>query len=272
MAGPAIRYLIFDIESVADRELIKRLRYADEPIDATAALARYRAELEEKYETDFVPYTYQVPVSVVVAKVTSDFRLDDVTLLDEPEFRSHVIVENFWRGWEMYRRPTLVSFGGRSFDLPMLELAAFRFGLSVPGWFDSSVKHFEQPRNRYNVDAHLDLLELLNNFGTSRFTGGLYLAANLIGKPGKMEVQAHKIQDLYDQGRLNEINDNCRYDVLDTYFVFLRTRVVVGQITLAQEQDLIAEAREWLTRRAEENPAYGLYLEKWGDWPNPWRG
>ena len=266
----AVRYLIFDIESVADRDLIKRLRYADEPIDATEALGRYRAELEEKYESDFVPYTYQVPVSVAVAKVTADFRLADVTLLDEPEFRPHVITENFWRGWEMYRRPTLVSFNGRSFDLPVLELAAFRYGISVPGWFDSSARHFEQRRNRYNVESHLDLLELLTNFGTSRFTGGLYLAANLIGKPGKMEVQAHKIQDLYDAGRLDEINDNCRYDVLDTYFVFLRTRVLVGQISLGQEQELIAEARQWLTVQADGNDAYRLYLEKWGNWPNPW--
>ncbi|MGW8257320.1 MAG: hypothetical protein ACWGMZ_07550, partial [Thermoguttaceae bacterium] len=37
-----------------------------------------------------------------------------------------------------YRRPTLVSFNGRGFDLPLLELAAFRFGISVPGWFQDT--------------------------------------------------------------------------------------------------------------------------------------
>ena len=34
------------------------------------------------------------------------------------------------------------------------------------------------------------------------------------------------VQDMYDAGRLAEINDYCRCDVLDTYFVFLRTRVL----------------------------------------------
>ena len=35
-----------------------------------------------------------------------------------------------------------------------------------------------------------------------------------------------------NRGKLAEINNYCRCDVLDTYFVFLRTRVLVGQLTL----------------------------------------
>ena len=108
--------------------------------------------------------------------------------------------------------------------MPLLELAAFRYGLSVPAWFRSDGKSFDHARNRYNTKAHIDLCELLTNFGSTRFTGGLNLAANLIGKPGKMDVEGHMVQDMYDAGRLAEINDYCRCDVLDTYFVFLRTR------------------------------------------------
>ena len=166
----------------------------------------------------------------------ADFRLIDLVVLDEPEFRPHVITENFWRGWEKYRRPTLVSFNGRGFDLPLLELAAFRYGVSLPAWFNVGGKSFEQPRNRYNPQSHVDLCELLTNFGSTRFTGGLNLAANLLGKPGKMDVQGDMVQDMYDAGRLAEINDYCRCDVLDTYFVFLRTRVLVGQLSLDAEQ------------------------------------
>ena len=76
--------------------------------------------------------------------MSADYRLLDVSVLDEPQFRPHVITEHFWRGWEKYRRPTLVSFNGRTFDLPLLELAAFRYGLSVPGWFNVTAKSFEQ--------------------------------------------------------------------------------------------------------------------------------
>ena len=131
-----------------------------------------------------------------------------------------------------------------------MELSAFRFGLSIPGWFNLEAKTFEQHRNRYNLDAHFDLQELLTNFGSSRFTGGLNLAANLLGKPGKMEVEGHMVQDLFEAGKLAEINDYCRCDVLDTYFVFLRTRVLLGEITLADEQQLISGAKQWLTEKA----------------------
>ena len=197
-----IRYLVFDTESVADAELVAKLKYAGEGLSPAEAVRRYRDELLEKYESDFVPYSFQMPVSVVVGKVTADFRLEDIVVLDEPQFRPHVITENFWRGWEAYRRPTLVSFNGRGFDLPLMELAAFRYGVSVPGWFQATGKSFDQPRSRYNTTAHIDLCELLTNFGSTRFTGGLNLAANLLGKPGKMDVQGDMVQDMFDAGRL----------------------------------------------------------------------
>lgn len=270
MPAADVRYLVFDVESVADPPLIAKLQYAGQNLGGDEALRRYRAELLEKYDSDFIPYTFQIPISVVVAKLAADFRLIDVVVLDEPEFRPHVITENFWRGWEAYRRPTLVSFNGRAFDLPLLELAAFRYGLNLAAWFQTSAKSYEQPRNRYNVAAHIDLHETLTNFGATRFHGGLNLAATLLGKPGKMDVQGDMVQDMYEAGRLAEINDYCRCDVLDTFFVFLRTRVTQGMLSLDEEQRIIAETKSWLEQRAPAQQAYRLYLEKWGDWPNPW--
>jgi predicted PolB exonuclease-like 3'-5' exonuclease len=267
----AIQYLVFDTESIADAVLVAKLRYAAEGLTPQEAVRRYRDELMEKYESDFIPYSFQVPISVVVGKVTAEYHLEDVVVLDEPQFRPYVITENFWRGWEKYHRPTLVSFNGRGFDLPLLELAAFRYGVSVPGWFQSMGKSsYDQPRNRFNATAHIDLYELLTNFGATRFTGGLNLAANILGKPGKMAVQGDMVQDMYDAGRLAEINDYCRCDVLDTYFVFLRSRVLMGQLSLDAEQGLIAATKEWLESKADSSPAYRLYLDHWGDWSNPW--
>src|SRR5437868_5023204 len=267
----SVAYLVFDLESVADGALVSRLRYPGEMLDPSAAIQRYRDELMAKFESDFIPYTFQYPISVAVAKVAADFHLLDVVALDDPAFRPHVIAENFWRGWERYHRPTLVSFNGRGFDLPMLELAAFRYGVSLPGWFLARAKSSDQPRNRYNTAAHLDLMELLTNFGSSRFVGGLNLAANLLGKPGKMDVQGHMVQDLFNDGRLAEINDYCRCDVLDTYFVFLRTRVLICELSLDKEQGLIAATKTWLESRAAEVSGFRMYLERWGDWPNPWK-
>ena len=270
MSSP-IRYLVFDIESVADAPLVAKLRYPGQSLAPAEGVRRYRAELMEKFENDFIPYTFQIPISVAVGKVAADFRLVDIVVLDEPQFRPHVITENFWRGWEKYHRPTLVTFNGRGFDVPLLELSAFRYGLSLPGWFQATGKPAEQSRNRYNTTSHIDLCELLTNFGSTRFQGGLNLAANLIGKPGKMDVQGNMVQDLYDLGKLAEINDYCRCDVLDTYFVFLRSRVLIGQLTIDAEQAIVAEVKTWLEEKAVQIAVYRQYLDCWGDWPNPWK-
>lgn len=270
MSKQQVKYLVFDIESAADAALVAKVRHPGEDITPAEAVQQYRAQLMAKYDSDFIPYTFQIPVSVVVAKIAADFRLIDLVALDEPHYRSHILTANFWKGWEAYRRPTLVSFNGRSFDVPLLELAAFRYGVNLQGWFNLQGKTFEQPRNRYNTEAHLDLHDVLTNFGAARFQGGLNLAATILGKPGKMDVQGHMVQDLYDAGKLAEISDYCRCDVLDTYFIFLRTAVMLGQLKIETEQKIVEETREWLEGHAVTIPIFRRYLDSWGKWDNPW--
>jgi predicted PolB exonuclease-like 3'-5' exonuclease len=266
----APRYLVFDIESVADGALVSRLRYPGEDLPPQKAIARYRGELQAENGKDFIPYTFQLPVSLVIAKLDKSLRLLDLVALDEEQSRPHEIVRTFWEGWRRYDRPRLVSFNGRGFDMPLLELCAFRYGIQIPDWFAEDSRNFDQPRYRYNTAAHFDLHEWLTNSGASRFNGGLSLAANLIGKPGKTEVAGHMVQDLWDAGKKAEIHDYCRADVLDTYFVFLRSRVVAGDIDLKREAALIEEARAWIEAQAATCPGLARYLAAWGEWQNPW--
>jgi predicted PolB exonuclease-like 3'-5' exonuclease len=271
MAQQKVRYFVFDTESVADGNLVARIRYPGQDLKPAEATAKYRADMFAKYDSDFIPYTYQMPISVAIGKVNADFELLEIVVLDDPLFRPHVITENFWRGWLKYQKPTLVSFNGRTFDIPLLELAAFRYGISVPDWFSIGEKAYDQRRNRYNHNSHLDLQELFTNFGATRLSGGLNLFANLLGKPGKMNIAGHMVQELFEQGELRKINDYCRCDVLDTYFVFLRSAVMLGQITIEREQQLVQLTRQYLEEQAEQIPAYTEYLSAWGEWRNPWK-
>ena len=263
-----VAHLIFDAESIADGELIAKVRYPGEHLAPDEAVTRYQDELMEQKGTTFIPHTFQVPISVVIAKVSESFELLDIVSLDEPEFRSHVITANFWKGWEVYRRPQWVTFNGRSFDMPLMELAAYRYGIPIGSWFTGD--GYKAPRNRFNGDAHLDLQELLTNFGAARFNGGLNLAAQLLGKPGKMDLRGDQVQQQFDDGELQAISDYCRCDVLDTYFVFLRSMVVVGRLTLEREIEIVADAKAWIEHRADESQAYTTYLEHWNDWRDPW--
>lgn len=263
-----VAHLVFDVESIADGKLIADVRYPDDDLSPEEAVERYQNERLEQTGSTFIPHTFQVPIAVVIAKISRDFQLMDIVSLDEPAFRPTVITKHFWTGWEMYKCPQWVTFNGRSFDIPIMEMSAYRFGIALPRWFTG--EGYKSPRNRFNVAAHLDLQELLTNFGAARMNGGLNLAAQMLGKPGKVGLSGDQVQSQYDAGHLQAISDYCRCDVLDTYFVFLRSMVLTGRLALDDEQQTIAAAKEWLTERADTCQAYSDYLSHWKDWKNPW--
>lgn len=258
-------FLIFDIETIPDGELLRRVKYQGTKISAEKAVEKAREEALERSDgkSDFVATTYCYPIAVCVARVSADFTLQAITCLDAPQFRPREIVADFWKGLAHYNA-TLVSFNGRGFDLPVLELAAFRYGISVHGHFENRFGR----RYRFGT-AHLDLNDWLSNHGACPITGGLNLLSKLLGKPGKMTVRGQDVWELYKSGKIQEINDYCMFDVLDTYFVFLRTRVLTGDIDLETEQARVADARQWITSRLTKAPHLQQYLENWGDW-EPW--
>jgi 3'-5' exonuclease len=264
-----VAYLIFDVEAVADGNLVKNVRYPKENLTPAEAITKYRADLLEKYGNDVIPPTFVVPAAVAVAKVDPSFRIIDVAALDAPLYRPYEMTKRFWQGWRHYKRPPLVTFNGRGYDLPVLELAAYRFGLSLPDWFNINARTYEQSRNRYNTESHLDMMDLFSNFSAYRITGGLNLLANILGKPGKTGIAGSDVQNYFDSGHKEAINDYCRCDVLDTYFVFLRTRVLLGQLPLEEEQVIMNETKDWLESHRSTNPAYDHYLTHWGDWERP---
>jgi hypothetical protein len=262
-------FLVFDIETVVDGRLVQRVRYPElGALTPAEAVAKQRSELLEKSggKSDFIPHTFHLPVSVAIAKVSADFELQDVITLDRPKFRPQVIVRKFWKGWSAYGQPTLVTFNGRGFDLPVLELAAYRYGVPVPTWFNATGSQYQQPRNRFNTAAHLDLQDFIGNQGAAQVQGGLNLCAILLGKPGKMDTKGSMVQDLWERGERERIDDYCQCDVLDTYFVFLRTRLLAGLISAERERQLVERARAWIDQTAAHNLALAEYLRNFRFW------
>lgn len=278
MSSNAVRYLLFDVESVADGELLKKIEYPDELFTPQQAIDHCRQALLETTGREFIHYTFQIPVAIAIAKIASDFSLLELKTIDNEALRPHVITKDFWSGWRHYRNEaasnksklTLVSFNGRTFDIPLLELAAFRYGIDIGDWMNDNGPAYNQPRNRFNNASHLDLQEVITNFGATRFKGGLNLLANLLNKPGKMGIAGHMVQDLYAQGELKKINDYCRCDVLDTYFVFLRIKLLCGELSLQREAELVAQTLDTLRNHAADDPVYGQYVDSCQAWHNPW--
>lgn len=259
-AAPA--FLVLDTESIPDGKLLGMVKYSDEHLTPEQAVRKAQEEARERSKdgSDFIQVTFQYPVAVCVARVGNDFRLQGITCLDAPHFRTREIVTAFWRGVARYNRAKLVTFNGRGFDLPLLEMAAFRYGCNL-------FHYMQRSRNRFN--GPIDLLDWLSNFGACRLAGGLNLLSKILGKPGKMGISGDQVYAMHQAGKVQEINDYCMFDTLDTYFAFLRTRVLTGDLSLEQEHEVVVHAKEWITAKAVETPALKQYLDNWGDW-NPW--
>jgi predicted PolB exonuclease-like 3'-5' exonuclease len=253
--GARTAFLVIDTESVPDGRLLSAVKYAGANLTPEAAIERARTEAREQTwsGSDFLPVSFQVPVAVCVLRVGPDFSLQGLSCLDAPQFRPREIVKTFWLGVACYKAK-LVTFNGRGFDMPLLELAAFRYGYSAREYYQNS-------RNRFN--GPIDLMDWLTNFGACRMAGGLDLLAKLLGKPGKMEVTGEHVYQLYRAGKPQEINDYCLCDTLDTYFVFLRTRILTGDLNLEQEAELVGKAKELLRAKTAEFPVLRRYLDNW---------
>jgi 3'-5' exonuclease len=122
---------------------------------------------------------------------------------------------------------TLVSFNGRAFDLPVLEMQALRYGCQAPRYFNEKYGH----RYRYSEERHYDLFDFLSNVGVHRIRGGFNLLARLIGLPGKTSVDGSMIQGLWEASQLSTIHAYCRQDVIQTYGLFLRVELIRGRLT-----------------------------------------
>ncbi len=85
-------------------------------------------------------------------------------------------------------------------------------------------------RYRFSAEGHWDLGDYLADFGAARMAS-LHGAARLIGLPGKEEgLDGSQVEGLYRAGQIEILRQYCLSDVVQTAFVFLRTRLLLGEI------------------------------------------
>ena len=73
---------------------------------------------------------------------------------------------------------------------------------------------------------------MLADHGATRMTS-LHGAARLIGLPGKDGVDGSQVEALYRTGQIEALRGYCLSDVAQTAFLFLRYRLLSGQLDRA---------------------------------------
>jgi hypothetical protein len=260
------RYLVFDIETRVDKELVKQIHDPENALTIDQAYDKARDELMERsnQRSDFFPIPFHIPIAIATLQADEDYRIRAFGCLGADRYSEGELVTRFWQAFESAQ--TLVSFNGRGFDLPVLETRALKSGLSLARYFGSPQSKWSYRSSRYSDSTHIDLCDFLSNFGAVNRRGSLDLLARLIGLPGKYMIEGEDVEYLFRQGRQKEINQYCITDVLQTYLLFLRVELLRGKLEPASYEATVTAARDDLLRRASAaGPDNFLsdFLQRW---------
>jgi len=126
--------------------------------------------------------------------------------------------------WLGVKRPTVITWNGRGFDMPVITSRALKHGVPMPWWFTD-----RNTRYRYSSEGHFDLMDFLADFGAAK-SARLDAYAKLVGFPGKVGVDGSQVQPMVHAGRIDEVNAYCLCDVAQTAAIFLRVELLRGNI------------------------------------------
>ena len=242
--------LVFDIETIPDIDGGQRIYDLAGLDDKSTAKAMFHIR-QQKSGSDFLPLHLQkiVAISVLYRGMGDDMNheVSIRSLGDENSSEADLLTEFFE---EIDKRtPTLVSWNGSGFDLPVIHYRSLKNSISAPSYWDKGNKNTEFQHDNYlnrQHERHTDLKDVLASY-SNEATAPLNDIAMLLGFPGKMGMDGSKVWDEYQAGNLNSIRDYCETDVLNTYLIYLRYQLMRGELShdeLEQEFTLLRDALE----------------------------
>ena len=253
--------LVFDIETVPDVELGRRLYSLTDLDDADVARAMQFIALR-KSGTEFLPLHMQriVAISVVMNR---DGVLKVWSLGDEDADEAE-LVQRFYDGVERFS-PTLVSWNGSGFDLPVLHYRALRHGVTAERYWETGDNETAFRYNNYLGRfhwRHVDVMDVLALY-QPRARASLDEVATMLGYPGKFGMSGADVWPTYLAGDLAAIRQYCETDVLNTYLVYLGFEAMRGTIDDVGHANEVARVRDWL--EAAEEPHFKAFLSAWNE-------
>ncbi len=223
--------LVFDIETVPDVESGKRLYNLDSLSDKEAAEVMFtRRRQETDGNSDFIRHHLQKIVAISVVLSTSDNL--NVWTLGNSDSSEKEILQRFFEGIEKYT-PTLVSWNGSGFDLPVIHYRSLLHGVQAQRYWETGKDDQGFRWNNYLSrfhERHTDLMDVIAGY-QYRCVAPLTEIASMLGFPGKMGMSGDKVWDAYLNGEIDLIRNYCESDVLNTYLVYIRYELIRGHFT-----------------------------------------
>jgi len=265
--------LVFDIETIPDVETGRRLygqhrADLDQLSDEEVARIMFQQRLQEtEGKSEMLRHHLQKIVAISAVLISGN--LYKVGSLCEPETTEKELIQRFF---DLIQRitPTLVSWNGGSFDLPVLHYRALLHGVVCPRYWsihgqDPFGEKFQYNNylNRYH-ERHTDLMDVLAAYQPQAFAS-LDAIAILLGLPGKLGMSGDKVWEVYRQaGGIQRIRQYCETDVLNTYLIFLRFQLIRGRLSQEDYTRECIRLKDFLT--AANKPHFDAFVAA-TSWP-----
>lgn len=246
---------VFDIETIPDDESALNL-IGEEKTDLgdikkrREALREYHLEITDG-KNDFLrqPFHKVVAISFLVASI--EYNNEGQEVLKFREVRSggtkdsteKELIKGFFSTIDKLK-PKIVSFNGKTFDIPVLKYRAMKYGITGE-FFHNAGNKYESYSNRYALGWHCDLIDALSDFGASARIK-LNEVCSILNFPGKFGVDGSLVTEMYDKGEVEDIRNYCETDVLNTYLVYLRYALHLGKIRLDNYNSAIDDIKDFL--------------------------
>ncbi len=252
------RFLAIDLETVPDEDLVAAV---DGEPDRPYA-EKLRRLLDERRSrsggrSDFLPIPYHRPVAACTLEAEERdgaVRVSDVSAWTDRDAGGEAAFLR--RTWQRIGGRSVVSFHGRGFDLPVLEMRSLKLAVPAARWF--------QGARAEGTEEHFDLIDLLSNDRAAP-AAPLDLYAKLVGLPGKEGVAGRDVHALYGTGALDRIAAYCMTDVVQTWLLYLRFRLVEGSLDAGGYAASARSVRDDLPALAARrlSPAVAGFLDGW---------
>ncbi len=250
---------VFDIETVPDVESGRRLYDLDGLSDKDVAKIMFHKRLEES-GTEFLRHHLQRIVAISVVLRTADrFK---VWTLGDPDADEPEILQRFFDGIDRFT-PTLVSWNGSGFDLPVIHYRSLLHGIQAPRYWDTGRDDRDFKWNNYISryhERHTDVMDVLAAY-QPRAAAKLDQIATMLGFPGKMGMSGAKVWDNYMDGDIEGIRNYCETDVLNTYLVYQRFELIRGHLSHKQYDEVCQQVRDELAQA--DRPHLQEFLDNW---------
>jgi hypothetical protein len=234
----------FDIETVPDVEFGRRLHGLEGLTDKQVGYVMQTRQREQT-GSEFLSLEQQRIVAISIAmRERGGFK---VWSIGEPDSSEEELIRRFFDGIERYA-PTLISWNGAGFDLPVLHYRAMRHRIQAHRYWemgeeDSSYK-WNNYISRYHW-RHIDLMDLLSLY-QGRGRVGLDKMSQLLGFPGKLGMSGEGVWEAHLAGRSEDIRNYCETDVINTYLIYLRFELMRGRLTHEEHDREVGLVRETL--------------------------